>query len=91
MNKTNSGRCSQSRRSLNRLVQLWLDFQYIRHNANRQIDGVTIHRNGSANFRMMPSTIRFGECYYRLPKWLRKLAAMTAKKPNADVNDGARP
>lgn len=73
---------------LRRLVRLWSDFQYVRHNSNRPLEGVTVHENGSASFRMMPSTLRFGECFSRLPKWLRKLAAMTAKKPN--VSDQIR-
>lgn len=60
------------------IIQLWSDFQYVRRNANRPLDGVTIYGNGSADFKMMPSTIRFDECCYRLPKWLRKLARMTA-------------
>jgi hypothetical protein len=77
----------KARRSVQRIVRLWLDFQYVRHNANRPLEGVTMHGNGSASFRMMPSTLRFGECYDRLPKRLRKLATMTAKKPNARITD----
>jgi hypothetical protein len=67
---------------LERMVRLWADFQYVRLNARQPLDGVTRHGNGGASFRMKPSTLRFGECYDRLPKWMRKLATMTAKKPN---------
>lgn len=69
------------------MVQLWSDFQHVRHNSNRPLEGVTLHGNGSASFHMMPSTLRFGECYDRLPKWLRKIATMTAKKPNDKLTD----
>ena len=70
---------------LHRLVRLWSDFRYVRHNALFRIEGVTVHGNGSASFRMMPSTLRFMECYDNLPKWLRKLATITAKKPNTAI------
>jgi hypothetical protein len=67
------------------LTERWSDFQYVRHNANLPLEGVTVHGNGSASFQMMPSTRRFGQCYDRLPKWLRKLATIYAARSGSTI------
>ena len=65
-----------------RVRRLLADFQDVRQNANRPIEGIKHYSDGSASFTMQRSTTDFCEACDRLPLVLRKLALATACKPN---------
>jgi len=71
-----------------RLKQVWSDFQYVRHNSSRPLEGLAKYSNGVTTFDMIASTRRFGDCYIGLPKWLRKLAVLTARRHNNEPTTG---
>lgn len=63
---------------MKRLRQIWTNFQTVRHGAHRPIT-VQFHQGG-ASFVHTGDSIRFGLAYCSLPKWLRKLALLTARR-----------
>ena len=71
-----------------RVRLIWSDFQHVRHNANRPLEGIKRYSDGSASFTMQWSTMEYAEACDRLPNLLRKLAVATALKPN--TRDEAR-
>lgn len=62
------------------LNQLWTDFHMVRRNALKPIDGVE-HRGRLTLFKMTKSLMDFNQASDRLPRWLYKLATLTARKP----------
>lgn len=64
------------------------DFQYVRRNANRPLEGIRHYAYGSASFTLQRSTVEYAEACDRLPKPLLRLALATALKPNTKIRGG---
>ena len=71
-----------------RVRRVFADFQYVRRNADRPLEGIKHYADGSASFTMQRSTIEYAEACDRLPKPMLRLALATALKPNAEVSRG---